>query len=147
MLLDKHLLFTENGSTGASGTRLVGDVIDLTTSGLDIGAGQPIYLNVMVTTGITVASSTGTYQIKLTSASDAAISSGAVDHFISGSVATSTTAIPAGTVLASVALPSAVYGRYLGVLEVVGTTSTNAGKITAFLSKNQPAYKAYDGAQ
>lgn len=147
MLFDKHLLFTENGSTGASGTRLVGDVIDLTASGLDIGAGEPVYLNVLVTTGITVASSTGTYQIKLTSATDSAISSGTVDHVISASVATSTTAIPAGTVLANIALPAGTYGRYLGVQEVVGTTSTNAGKITAFLSKDQAAYKAYDGVR
>jgi hypothetical protein len=146
MLMDKNLTFTEAGATGNTGTRVIGDVIDLGAA-RDIGAGEPVYLNILVQTGITVASSTGTIQFKLTSATDSGISSGTTDHFISAALATSTTAIPAGTVVANVALPSGSYGRYLAVQEVVATTNTNAGKIAAFLSKSQAAYRAYDGAQ
>ena len=145
MIIDKLNTFASAVATGATGTRILGDVIDLGAASRDMGAGVPVYLNVVVSTGITLASSTGTYQVKLTSASNAALSSGNVDHVLSAAVATSTTAIPAGTVLLSVALPSATYGRYLGVQEVVTTTSTNAGAVNAFLSKDQVAYTAYNG--
>lgn len=146
MLNDQNLVFTESGATGNTGTRLVGDVIDLTDA-RDIGAGEQMFVNVLVATGITVGSSTGTYQVKLSSATDSAISSGVVDHVISAEVATSTTAVPAGTVLLNAAIPAAAYGRYLGIREVVATQNTNAGAITAFISRDQAAYTNYDGAR
>jgi len=146
MLHDKLLRFADAQATGNTGTNILGDVIDLTTA-RDIGAGEPMYLNVVVATGITVASSTGTYQVKLTSASDSALSSDVVDHLVSASFATSTTAIAAGTVLMNVALPAAAYGRYLGVREVVATQNTNAGAIDAYLTKGQAAYTAYEGVK
>lgn len=145
MIHDANLLFAEAVATGNTGTRLVGDVVDLQTA-RDVGAGEPMYLNVLVQTGIT-AGSAGTYQVKLSSATDAAISSGVVDHVVSAEFVTGTTAIPAGTVLLNIAIPAAAYGRYLGVREVVGTQNTTAGKITAFLSKDQAAYTAYEGAR
>ena len=148
MLLDKNLTFTENGATGNTGTRVVGDVIDLGTPARDIGAGQPVFLNIRVRTGITVASSTGTIRYQLVSASDDAITSSVVVHAQTGDLTTSTTAIAAGTEIANIAIPAGTsYGRYLAVREVVGTTNTNAGAVSAFLSKQQPAYTAYDGVQ
>lgn len=146
MLFDKNLTFAEGVATGNTGTRLVGDVIDLRNM-RDIGAGEPVYLNVLVHTGITVANSTGTYQVLLTSGSDDAVTSDLTDHVTSAAFATSTDAIPAGTVLLNIAIPAAAYGRYLGVREVVGGQNTNAGKITAFLSKDQAAYTNYEGVQ
>jgi hypothetical protein len=146
MLMDKQLTFAEAAATGNTGTRVIGDVIDLGLA-RDIGAGEPIYLNVVVQTGITVASSTGTIQFRLSSASDNAISSDVVDHLVSATLATSTTAIPAGTEVFNVALPAGAYGRYLGLREVVASQNTNAGKIAGYLSKSQAAYTAYEGAQ
>lgn len=145
MIVDSLNLFAENASTGNVGTNILGNVMDIGTS-RDIGTGQPLYVNAQVTTGIT-AGSAGTYVIKLTSASDAALSSGAVDHVVSASVATSTTAIAAGTVLLNAALPAGTYGRYIGIREVVGTANTTAGKVSAFLSNDQISWTAYAGAK
>lgn len=145
MLMDKNLTFTEAGATGNTGTRVIGDVIDLGLA-RDIGVGEPTFLNATVQTGITVASGTGTIQFQLVSASDSAITSDVVVHATSPSFDTSTTAIAAGTEIFNQALPSAAYGRYLAVREVVGTANTNVGKIAAFLSKDQASFTAYDGA-
>lgn len=148
MLHDKHLLFAEGAATGATGTRVVGDVIDLTHGGQrrDIGAGETVFVNVVVTTGITVASSTGTYQVALSTADNDALTTNVSNVVLSAAVATSTTAIPAGTTLLNVAVPSELLRRYIGIREIVATQNTNAGAITAFISKDQAAYRAYDGA-
>ena len=144
MLMDKQLTFAESAATGNTGTRVIGDIIDLGAA-RDIGTGEPVYLNVVVQTGITVASSTGTIQFRLSSGTDNAVTSGVVDHLTSATLATSTTAIPAGTEVFNVALPAGSYGRYLALREVVATQNTNAGKIAGYLSKSQASYTAYAG--
>lgn len=151
MILDERTEFCDAVSlnTGAAGTYLLGDQIDLGVA-RDIGAGQPLYLVVTVDTGITVASSTGTVSFSLASDASAAIATNgtATVHATSAAWATSTTAIPAGTVLFAVALPmeGAVYERYLGILQTTGSTAINAGKINAFLTHDVAKYKAYADA-
>lgn len=143
MITDNDLLFADGETTGNTGTRIVGDVVDLKQV-RDIGAGTPIYLVVRVETGITVASSTGTYQVALTSGTDASLTS-PQNHVLSDAFATSTTAIPAGTVLLNVALPleGPEYKRFVGIREIVASQNTNAGAISAFLTMTPYAYKSY----
>lgn len=151
MILDERTEFCDAVAlnTGAAGTYLLGDQIDLGVA-RDIGAGQPLYLVVTVDTGITVAASTGTVSFSLASDNSASIATAgtATVHATSAAWATSTTAIPAGTVLFAVALPmeGAVYERYLGILQTTGTTAINAGKINAFLTHDVAKYKAYADA-
>lgn len=151
MILDERTEFCDAVAlnTGAAGTYLLGDQIDLGVA-RDIGAGQPLYLVVTVDTGITVATSTGTVSFSLASDDSASIATNgtATVHATSAAWATSTTAIPAGTVLFAVALPmeGAVYERYLGILQTTGTTAINAGKINAFLTHDVAKYKAYADA-
>lgn len=151
MILDERTEFCDAVSlnTGVAGTYLLGDQIDLGVA-RDIGAGQPLYLVVTVDTGITVASSTGTVSFSLASDDSASIATNgtATVHATSAAWATSTTAIPAGTVLFAVALPmqGTTYERYLGILQTTGSTAINAGKINAFLTHDVAKYKAYADA-
>lgn len=151
MILDERTEFCDAVAlnTGAAGTYLLGDQIDLGVA-RDIGAGQPLYLVVTVDTGITVGTGTGTVSFSLASDASAAIATdgSATVHATSAAWATSTTAIPAGTVLFAVALPmqGTTYERYLGILQSTGTTAINAGKINAFLTHDVAKYKAYADA-
>lgn len=142
-ILDERSEFADAASVAhAAGTVLLGDVIDTSGDGINDVEGLSFVIN--VDTGITVASSTGTIQFKLVSDSTASIATDgtATEHFVSASFATSTTAIPAGKTLVNVRLPKGTYERYLGVLYVVGTTTTNAGKVNAFLTPEWPTWKA-----
>lgn len=151
MILDERTEFCDAVAlnTGAAGTYLLGDQIDLGVAS-DIGAGRTLYLVVTVDTGITVGTGTGTVSFSLASDASAAIATNgtAAVHATSAAWATSTTAIPAGTVLFAVALPmeGAVYKRYLGILQNTGTTAISAGKINAFLTHDVAKYKAYADA-
>lgn len=149
MILDEKLEFCDATSlnTGVAGTYNIGDVIDLGVA-RDIGNGQPLYLVVQVDTGITVASSTGTVQFQLASDGTDTIATNGTQsrHLASGVFATSTTTIPAGTVLMAVPLPTegVVYERFLVVQQITGTTALNAGKVNAFLTHDVAKWVAYD---
>lgn len=136
-------------NTGAAGTYLLGNQIDLGSIGRDVGVDAPMYLVIQATTGITVASSTGTVSFSLASDDTAAISTSTASiHATSRAWATSTTAIAAGTVLFAVALPmhGTTYERFLGILQNTGTTALNAGAIDAFLTSDVSKWKAYADA-
>ena len=145
MLFDTLNTFAEAEATGNTGTNSVGDVIDLeATPDRDMGAGMPVYLNVLVDTAIAAGGSTGTYQVKLVTSDNSNLSSGT--DLVASAEFDSSSGVSAGTVLMSVAIPSATYARYLGIQEVVANENTTAGKITAFLSKDQRAYTGYPDA-
>lgn len=151
MILDSLLEMCDAVScnTGAAGTYLLGDQVDLlgTTVGptlRDIGTGEDIYLVLQVDTGITTAGSAGTVQFQLASDNSASIATNgtATVHYTTASFTTGSTAIAAGTVLGIVKLPAGNYERYLGILQVTGTTALNAGKINAFLTKDASKWTA-----
>ncbi len=151
MILDERNEFCDAVSlnTGAAGSYLLGDQIDLTVA-RDLGNGESLYFVVTVDTGITVASSTGTVSFSLATDASASIATdgSASVHATSKAWATSTTAIAAGTVLFAIQLPmeGTEYERYLGVLQTTGTTAINAGKINAFLTTDVSKWKAYADA-
>lgn len=144
MLFDTLNTFAEAQATGNTGTRTVGDVIDLgATPDRDIGVGNNMYLNVNVSTAI-AAGAGGTYQVKLVTSDNSDLSSG-TDLVVSASL-DAAAGIAAGTSILNIAIPSATYARYLGIQEVVGTANTTAGALNAFLSKDQRSYTAYPDA-
>ena len=57
--------------------------------------------------------------------------------------------LDAGATIAAVALPMEgnAYERYLGILCVTATTTTTAGAINAFLTKDVSKWKAYPDGQ
>lgn len=145
MLFDINNTFAEAEATGNTGTRTVGDVIDLgSEQNRDIGVNSPMYLNVQVDTKIT-AGAGGTYQVNLVTSANSDLSAGTT--LISSDALDSASDIEKGTQILNGALPSAGYKRYLGIQEVVGTANTTAGKIDAFLSRDQRSYTAYEDAQ
>ncbi len=156
MILDARAEFCDAVAlnTGAAGTYLVGDQIDLMIAGQKltpgpIGATDVLYLVITVDTGIKVASSTGTVTFQLASDDTASIStSTATIHAQTPAFATSTTsdagALKPGAVLAVMEIPPAFnYERYLGILQITGSTAVSAGKINAFLVKDPAQWAAY----
>lgn len=148
MLLDERTEFCDATAlnTGAAGTYLVGDVIDLTNV-RDIGVGQPLWLVIQVdTTATSGGSATG--QFILASDAQAAIATdgSATVHFQTGAIPVAT--LVAGYAIASVALPQEppAYERYLGILQVTGTAAFTAGKINAFLTVDKARVKHYADA-
>jgi len=157
MILDKLNQFASNVSVAASaGTAQVGDVMDLGLTPQDLGNGKPMYLVIVGgDTAIITGGSAGTIQFELASDAQPAIATNgtASTHLQTGAFATddaALTAINVGTNVFMGALPTGAgvaYERYLGVLVKTGTTTTTAGTITAFLTFDPSAWKAYaDGA-
>lgn len=147
MILDERNEFCDATAlnTGAAGTYLIGDQIDLGTA-RDVGNGQPMYLVITVDTLPTSADSTATAQFSLASDASASIATdgSATVHLQTKAFAISEMA--AGTVLAAIALPmeGVAYERYLGILQTTGTQAFTGGKVNAFLTHDVAKWKSYD---
>jgi hypothetical protein len=146
MILDKRNEFCDAVAliTGAAGTYLLGDQIDLGVA-RDMGNGEPMYLVITVDTLPTSAAGTATAQFTLASDDSASIStSTSTVHLLTKAFAISEMA--AGTVLAAIALPmeGVAYERYLGILQTTGTQAFTGGKINAFLTHDVAKWKSYD---
>jgi hypothetical protein len=146
MILDKRNEFCDAVAlnTGAAGTYLLGDQIDLGVA-RDMGNGEPMYLVITVDTLPTSAAGTATAQFTLASDDSASIStSTSTVHLLTKAFAISEMA--AGTMLAAIALPmeGVAYERYLGVLQTTGTQAFTGGKINAFLTHDVAKWKSYD---
>lgn len=148
MLLDERTEFCDATAlnTGAAGTYLIGDVIDLQVA-RDIGQGEPTWLVITVdTTATSGGSATGVF--KLASDAQAAIATDgtATEHVVTPSKAVA--AMTAGTVIFAGPVPAEgnVFERYLGILQVTGVAAFTAGKINAFLTLEYAKWKAYADA-
>lgn len=144
MILDEFNEFADAVSVAAAaGTALIGDVIDLGSTTNYPGDGEPLYLVIQTDTEIITGGVAGTIEFQLASDAQAAIATdgSATKHFSTGTLVTDDAAVNdarlnAGGTIAAVALPYGSYERYLGILCVTGTTTTTAGKINAFLTKD-----------
>lgn len=148
MIMDERLEFADAVSVAAvASTILVGDVIPLGSVHRDLGQGEPIYFVITVDTEIITGGSAGTIEFRLVSDAQAAIATDgtATVHFASGTFVTDDAAansakLNAGSVVVAVPLPveGNVYEAFLGVLAVIATETTTAGKINAFLTLDPP---------
>lgn len=156
MILDELNEFADATSVAAAaGTALIGDVIDIGAATRDIGNGEELYLVITTDTEIITGGSAGTLTFQLASDAQAAIATdgSASIHFqtkafVTDDAGANDAQLNAGGVIACVALPrhGVVYERYLGILAVTATTTTTAGKINAFLTKDPSTYRAYADA-
>lgn len=166
MLIDKNNEFADAVSVAnVAATINIGSTIDLSTAGIDVGNGTPLWLVVSVDTAIVTGGSTGTLQFALVSDSTAvpATDSTRSVHALSPAFVTDDDpTIPAGRQLFCFALPlcndyvsrsvagvdvttgpGAPYERYLGVQAIIATTTITAGKVNAFLTHDPLGWKAY----
>lgn len=132
MLLDKALEFSNSQTVTA--TAVSTNDVDLgPLSGgntiRDIGAGEELYLNVIVIEGVTAAGA-ATVNFQVLTDDNTGFSSSAV-VFDSGAIGKAS--LPIGTVL-SFKLPSGNYERYLRGNYVVGTGPLTAGKFSTYIS-------------
>jgi hypothetical protein len=148
MIMDERLEFADAVSVAAAaGTSLIGDVIDLSSIGRDIGSGQEVFLVITVDTEIITGGAAGTIKFQLVSDAQAAIATDgtATVHMDTGTLVTDDAAansakLNAGSILFYGTLPGEgnVYERFLGILAVIATTEVTAGKINAFLTLDPP---------
>jgi len=156
MILDELNEFADAVSVAATaGTALIGDVIDLQEA-RDIGAGEPIYLVITTDTEIITGGAAGTLTFQLASDAQAAIATNGTASihyqtkaFVTDGTDANDAELKAGGRIAVVALPmeGVPYERYLGILAVTATTTTTAGAINAFLTKDVARWKAYPDGQ
>ncbi len=154
MITDALLTFT-----GASGQAITSatttastDSIDLGPLGTnlirDIGAGEDVFLAVVLSTGsvTTVTSPTVTVNVQV---DDNTGFSSATQVATTGAInlPTTTAAAQAGRLIAQLKLPAADYERYLRLSFVTGGTITTASyTFQAFLTKDADQFRAYADA-
>lgn len=147
MILDERGEFCDATAlnTGAAGTYLIGDVMDLGSTSQDIGAGEDLYVVVQVDTAAT-SGGAATGNFKLVSDAQAAIATdgSATEHLASGAIAVAS--LTAGRLVMAAKVPPGTYERYLGILQVTGTAAFTAGKVNAFLTKDISRWQAYPDA-
>lgn len=143
MILDERGEFCDAVAlnTGAAGSYLLGDVIDLGVA-RDLGGDQALYLVVTVDTAATSGGS-ATGQFNLVTDDNASLSSPTA---LVSSVAWAVASMTAGKTLMAVQLPmeGTAYERYIGIQQVTGTAAFTAGKVNAFLTTDVARWKAYD---
>lgn len=146
MILDKRNEFCDATAlnTGAPGTYLIGDQIDLGVD-RDVGNGEQLYLVITVDTQPTSAGA-ATAQFTLASGNTANIATNGTASVHFQTKAFSIAEMTPGAVLAAVALPieGVAYERFLGILQTTGTAAFTGGKINAFLTPNVAKWKSYD---
>lgn len=141
MLLDSFLNVSDPQSLTA--TAISEHVIDLGPLGgatantiRDIGAGEALYLHVVVSTTLDSAGEAATLTVTLESDSAAGLDSSATTHWSSGSIAEAS--LVAGYWIAKgVPLPPGNYERYLGLRYTVGTENFTSGAVKAWVSNSR----------
>lgn len=152
MIIDKNMVLGGTFSgTAWTGMSLIAtattetectNVIDLgpTNTLRDMGAGRPLYLQILITTS--VAASGGAANVTFVLGSDATTTiAGGTDHWTSGAIAKGT--LVAGYLI-TVALPvGKTYERYLGVTFTPDTNNTTAGAAIIQITDQPDTWAAY----
>lgn len=133
-------------NTGAAGTYLLADQIDLKRLNMNPGHGEEVYLVVRMVTAAT-SGGAATLTILLASDDTASIATNgtATEHLRSRTFALA--ALTAGATILAVPLPAHVdYERFLGILQITGTAAFTGGTIDAFLTHDVNLWRAYADA-
>lgn len=150
MILDERTEFCDATAlnTGAAGSYLIGDVVDLgggtpATDGVNDVDG--LYLVISVDTAVTSGGS-ATVQFHLCSDAQAAIATdlSATYHFSTSAIAKAT--LVAGYYVCKVELPKGTYERYLGILQTTAVAALTAGAVSAYLTNDPFTAKAFPNA-
>lgn len=161
MLFDARTTLADAAASGASATAQLGNSLDISATGVDgnvddnvggvrdIGAGQPLFLNVFAVEDYVGTSNSDNIILKFVSSDNAGLTS-YVTHFTLPTFVygLGTDVLDAGDVAYQGVIPNeggVPYKRYVGLIEIVAGATTT-GKITAFLSLDPNNYKYYPQA-
>lgn len=154
-ILDERTEFADAASVAqTAGTYNLTNVIDSSVV-RDLGQGQTVYLVVGVDTEIITGGSAGTIQFQLVSDSTESISTttqsihAISEEFVTDGTDANDAELKAGEYPFVVALPpeGQQYERYLGVQYIIGSTTTTAGNVNAYLTLDPPTTtKSYPDA-
>ncbi len=138
MIQDFHNMFDQ--AAAITVTRNSINVIDLKKVGQDIGAGEPLFVMITVTTTFTAAGA-ATLQIALVTDDNAGLATPTV---LQDQVAV----LPVASLVAGLEIPmrihpSSVMEQYLGIVYTVATGPMTAGALTAGIVKDIQRWKAY----
>lgn len=153
-IIDTRTEFADAVSVAAAaGTYNLGNQIDLSVV-RDVGNGQPVYLVVSVDTEVITGGAAGTIQFQFVSDDTASISTttqtihAISKQFITDDAAVNSPELNAGGVPFILALPleGEQYEKFVGVQYIIGTTTTTAGNVSAYLTFDPRGWKAYPDA-
>lgn len=112
----------------------------------DIGAGEPLYLHIVVATDLTDADGTPTLDVSLISDSVAALTTSPTTHWAVTGLTEA--ALVAGYWIAKgIALPAGNYERYLGIQWTTQTADFDGGTVSAWISNNRFDDRTYESGQ
>jgi len=139
--LDKLAEFCDDTAITATVTNaIVGEVVDLSTTGLNLGT-VPCWSVAKIGTAVT-SNSTGTITLTLLSDSTANLATSATTHFTASAVKGT---LVAGYKWIAVQLPAGTYERYLGVF-CQSDSVLLGGTLNAYLTTVEPMWQAYPDA-
>ncbi len=147
MIMDERTEFCDaDVLTTTTGTNNEGDIIDTGPVARDMGAGQPIYLVVEVTTAVTSAgAATVRFQLVSDATSTIATDGSQTIHWQSAAIGKAD--LVAGyQIVVEVPQEAPVWERYMAVQAVVATAALTAGAINAFLTLDKPKHASYPDA-
>lgn len=142
MIVDALNTFCDNVAlnTGAAGSYILGDVIDLGTFARGLGSDPEAYLVITVDTAATSAGA-ATGQFSLVTDDNAAMASPVV---LFSSATFPLASLVAGARVLVVDLPgTGLAERYLAIQQTTGVAAFTAGKINAFITLSPPGPYAY----
>lgn len=147
MILDTTLTFaTAEDVSASSGTELIGDVIDLSSTPGDLGAGEPMHLVIDVETDFASGGS-AVVQFALASDEQSAITTDGSEtrHLLSDEFDYSDLT-EGRRIIMRVPAGYPAYERYLGLLVITSGATTTAGAINAQLALNVQNWSALPDA-
>lgn len=147
MILDERSEFCDATAlnTGAAASYLIGDVMDTTVIGRDLGQDVDLWLVITVDTAATSGGS-ATGQFHLCSDAQAAIAVDGTATYHASSAAIAVATLVAGYQVMAFRLPLGTYERYLGIVQTTAVAAFTAGKVNAFLTPDVGKIKFYADA-
>jgi hypothetical protein len=148
MILDERTEFCDATAlnTGAAGSYLVGDVINLlpatTSPNLTVNEMSDLYCVISVATLPTSGgAATAAFSLATDAQAAIAVDGSQSEHF--RTKAFTIAQMAAGTVLACFKLPAGSYEKFMGIVQTTAVAAFTGGAIDAFLTNDPAQYRAY----
>lgn len=134
-IFDAMLEFSDNQDMSQSATTYAAtDVLDWGASDLEMGAGEPLYLNIRVGDAIVSTAGSATFVVSLVRETDTDIDSSSTVIWTSRTFEESDSDLTAGAWIKRMALPVNVDDdRYMGLLYTIGNQTTTLGTVDAWI--------------
>lgn len=146
MIIDRQLQFSRDQAITADA--ISSNVVDLGPLSAgntirDIGAGEPLYLHILVKTPLTDADGSPTLTVTLESDSAAGLNSSPTVHWTASAI-TEATLVAGYWIAKGIAIPAGAYQRYLGIRYTTNVADFDGGTVDAWLSNNRYDDRTYE---